>query len=170
MTARFKYQWFLFAAVWIGCFTICYLNIDTVTRILDNREKKEILRKDYLFWKQSTKNIDSAIEQKKLLSHETESLKLGMVFLNDMLNKTGKKFSLEKLKTDMDSKQCTGESMPVKIAFSGGLKNGLDAIKNLQTDYPFLSFDRVKIENGFIKNKYKFELQLNYKYNITFTN
>ena len=169
MTSGIKYQWLLFAVIWIGCFSICYMNVNTVAGILDNREKKETLRKDTIFWKQNSKKIAAAIEQKKQLSHETESLKLGMVFINDLLSRLDSTYNLAKLKIEMDSQQSTGESMPVKITFSGTLKNGLDVINNIQSNYPFLPINRVKMEEDLKKEIFRFDILLDYKYSIAYT-
>lgn len=166
MTAGTKYKWLLLLFIWIGCFTICYLNIDTINRILDNREKKEILKKDTAFWKQNTKNISRVTKQQRLLSHEIESVKLGIIFLDDAFNSLACEFNLSELKVEMDSKLSQGDSMPLRLAFKSSLKNGLNTIDKIQTDYNFLPFRLIKIDEGSEGGPAEFNILLDYRYHL----
>jgi hypothetical protein len=89
MIKEIKIKWFLLAAVWAGCFVICYMNINIINKILDARERKEILKRDTVFWRENTGNINFVMEQEKLLAHNIESLKLGTVFLEDIFEAWG---------------------------------------------------------------------------------
>ena len=166
MTPKIKYKWFAFIVIWCGCFLLCFFNIDTINTILDNREIKEILRMDMEFWKQNSKNISKVIEQQRLLNHEVESLKLGIVFLNDAFNGLASDFSLDELRVEMDSKQSQNDSMPVRTSFKCNLKNGLNAIRKIQAEYAFLPFRSVKIEEAKEGIPAKFDILLDYKYFI----
>ena len=161
-----KIKWLLLLIIWGGCFLLCFFNADTVNSILDRREKREILQKDMAFWKQNTDKISEVIEQQRLLRHEIDSLKMGIVFLDDTFNRFAADFNLTELKVDMDSRQAEGESMPVRTSFKCTLKNGLDAIKKIQEEYHFIPFRSVKIEEGNTEKSAKFDILMDYKYHL----
>ena len=167
MSSAIKYKWLLALFVWGGCLFICFLNAATVNSILESREKKEILQKDIAFWKQNEANISGVIERQRLLSHNIESLKLGLLFLDDTFNKLAADYNLSELKMEMDTKQSIDGSMPVKTSFKSSLKNGLDTINKIQTEYVFIPFRSVKIEEENQEKYVKFNLLLDYKYCLT---
>ncbi len=161
-----KYKWMLILLIWSGCFLLCFFNVETINSILDSREKEEILQRDMVFWKQNEDNISGVIERQSLFSHDIESLKLGIVFLDDTFNRLGTDFNLTELKVEMDSRQSLGDSMPVRVSFRGKLQDGLDAIKRIQSKYIFLSFSSLKVEEGKQGSSADFEMLLDYKYNL----
>jgi hypothetical protein len=166
MTNKIQLKWLLVTAVWVGCFTFCYMNINIIHGILDAREKREILKKDTLFWRENTDNINIVTKQEKQLTHGIESLKLGSVFLDDTFNKIGADYQLIDLKLEMNQGQSQGDSLPVKLSFKSNFKNGLDVIKRLQTDYTFLIFKLIKMEQGLLGKLPEFEILLDYRYRI----
>lgn len=167
MTSRIKYKWLLLVFIWAGCFLLCIFNADTVNRILDSREKKEILQRDMTFWKQNKDTISRVIEQQSLLIHEIDSLKMGIVFLNDTFNKLAADFDLADIKVEMDARQSEGNSMPVRASFKCQLKNGLDAIQKIQNEYSFIPFRSVKVVDGKAEKSANFDILLDYKYHLT---
>jgi hypothetical protein len=110
--------------------------------------------------------MSEVIAQQKSLSNEIDSLKLGIVFLNSAFNTLAAELSLTELKMEMDSKQAQGDSMPVKASFKSTFKNGMDAINQIQKEYGFLPFRRVKIEKETTGSVSKFEISMDYKYHI----
>ena len=166
MSSRIKIKWLLILVVWAGSFFICFYNVDSISIILDAREKKEILQKDMAFWKDNTDKISGVIDEQRLLSQEVESLKMGMVFLDDTFNRLAAEFNLRDLKMEMDSTLSQDNSMPVNASFKCTLKAGLDAMQQIQTKYTFLPFKSVKIEEESIDKSTKFNISMNYKYHI----
>ncbi len=166
MTKEIRIKWFLLAAIWAGCFVICYMNINIINNILDARERKEVLKKDTAFWRENTDNINIVMEQEKLLSHGTESLKLGTVFLNDIFSRLGVDHNLTELKAEMDANQSTGDRLPVRLTFKCKFKDGLDVIRILQTEYRFLFFKRIKLEQGLLGKPAECEILMDYRYRI----
>jgi hypothetical protein len=166
MTKEIKFKWFLLAAVWAGCFVICYMNTNIINNILDARERKEILKKDTAFWRENAENINIVMEQERLLTHGTESLKLGAVFINDLFSRLGVDHNLAELKMEMDANQSTGDRLPVRLTFKCTFKDGLDVIKILQTKYTFLFFKRIKLEQGLAGKPAECEILMDYRYHI----
>lgn len=166
MTKEIKIKWFLLTVVWTGCFIICYMNINIINNILDARERREILKKDTDFWRENADNISIVMEQEKFLSHATESLKLSTVFLNDIFSRVGVKHNLTELKVEMDTNQSTGDRLPVRLTFKCPFKNGLDVIRILQTEYTFLFFKRIKLEQGLSGKPAECEILMDYRYHI----
>jgi hypothetical protein len=166
MNNSIKYKWLLLTAIWALCLIFCYMNVERVNSILDARERKAILEKDTLFWKQNTGNIKIVTEQEKNLTHEIESLKLGIVFLDDTFNRLGVDHNLTELKVEMDTKLAQDNIMPVNISFKGTLKEGLEVIKKLQTEHTFLSFKRLRMEQGLTGKLLEFEILIDYRYRI----
>jgi hypothetical protein len=166
MTKEIKLKWFLLIAVWAGCFAFCYMNINTINNILEARERKEILKKDTAFWRENTKNINIVTEKENLLTHGIESLKLGTVFLDDLFNRFGVDHNLTELKVEMDTNQSTGDRLPVRLTFKCTFKDGLAVIKILQTEYSFLFFKQVKLEQGILGKPAECEILMDYRYRI----
>lgn len=166
MNSGIKYKWLLLMVIWGGCFLLCFFIVGTINSILDSREKEEILQRDMVFWKRNADNISGVIKQQRLLSHEIDSLKLGIIFLNDIFNRLASDFDLTDLKVEMDSKQSQGDSLPVKVSFKCTLKNGLDTINKIHTEYTFTPFSSVKIEKSNAEKSAKFNILLNYKYHL----
>lgn len=166
MKPGIKIKWLLLLIIWSGCFLLCYFNADTINSILVSREKREILQKDMVFWKRNTDKISGVIEQQRLLRHEIESLKMGIVFLDDTFSRLAADLKLTELKVDMDSRQAEGGSMPVRTSFKCTLKNGLDAIQKIQEEYHFIPFRSVKIAEGNTGESAKFDILLDYKYHL----
>ena len=66
----------------------------------------------------------------------------------------------------MDSRQAKGGSMPVKSSFRSTLKNGLDAIQKIQTEYVYIPFKSVKIDMINTEKSVRFDILMDYKYHI----
>lgn len=166
MSSILKYRWILLLMIWTGNFYLTYANIEIIDKILIDREQMEILQMDMAFWKQNSSNISRVVDQRGSLEHEIESLKLGIVFLNDTINKLGDRFDLSELKMEMDPSQSQGNSIQGRLSFRSIIMNGIDTISTIQRDYPFLSFQIVKILPERKGNLAKFEISFNYRYLI----
>jgi len=169
MSSKIQYRWILFLLIWLGGFYLSYTNIETISEIVSNREKAEILQMDMAFWKQNSSNISRVLDQRRSLNHEIESLKLGLVFLNDTINRLGDKFDLSELKVERASARSQGNSMRMSLSYKGILKNGIEAISTIQRDYPFLPFQMVKILPGQQGGLAEFDISLNYRYLVVDT-
>ena len=166
MNPRIKLKWILLPLIWAGCILLCYFNVETIERILECREKKEVLQRDMTFWKSNEDKMIGVMERQKLLSQEIESLKMGIISLNDSFNKFAVDFNLTDLKMEMDSKILQGDSMPFRVSFNGTLKDGLAVMQEIQTKYTFLPFKSIKIEEQNTGDSTKFNISLNYKYHL----
>jgi hypothetical protein len=147
-------------------FGYLYLNSNIINSILEAREKREILKKDTAFWRENTENINIVMEQEKLLTHNIESLRLGIVFLDDIFSRLGVIFNLAELKVEMDANQSTGDRLPVRLTFKSSFKDGLGVIKKLQSDYTFLYLKRIKLEQGLSGKPAVCEILLDYRYRV----
>ena len=161
-----KTKWLMLLVIWGGCFSLCFFNVDTINSILESRENKDIIQRDFEFWKQNEDKMSEVIEQQRLLSHGINSLKLGIVFLDDTFNRIAAEYNLTEFKVEMNPKESQGDSMPVRSSFKCALKNGLDAIQKIQTEYTFIPFRSVKIEEGITEKSAKFDILLDFKYHL----
>ena len=166
MKPGIKTKWLLLLVIWGGCFLLCFFNADTINSILDRRENKVSIQRDMEFWKRNADKMSGVIEQQRLLSHEIDSLKLGIVFLDDTFNRIAAEYNLTEFKVEMDPKESQGDSMPVRSSFKCALKDGLDAIQKIQTEYTFIPFRSVKIEEGITGKSATFDILLDYKYHL----
>jgi hypothetical protein len=167
MTSKIKSRWILLLLIWLGVIYLSFANSETISAIVSNREKMEVLRLDREFWIEHSSNISRVLRQRKALNNEIESLNLGLVSLNGIINMLGDKYGLSELKLQIDPKGSQGNSIPVSLSFNSPLRNGIDALSTIQADYPFLSFQKVKILMEDKQNQAKFDLLINYRYLVT---
>jgi len=124
---------------------------------------------DMAFWQQNSSNISRVLDQRRLLNHEIELLKLGIVSLNDTINRLGDKFDLSDMKVEMNPARAQGNSMRVSLSYKGVLRDGIDALSTIQSDYPFLPAQKVRILPRQKGSLATFDILLNYRYLVVDT-
>jgi hypothetical protein len=167
MTSTIKYRWVFFILIWAGVFYLTNRNSVTILDILDNRSRIEILRLDKEFWQRNSDNIANVLNQQKSLYQEIESLKIGQVALNDKIKQVVSESGVNDLSLEMDTKkQSQGNSIPVHISFMGPLKGGMEALSRIQSEFSFISFQKVSILPESQTGETKFDIFVNYRYKL----
>lgn len=166
MSSMTKYRWFFLFLIWSGVLYLTFANAQTISKIKSERAKREILLLDRDFWKRHSSKISRVLRQRNLLHQKIESLKLGLVAMNDTINSLGNRFGLSELKIEMDPKQSQGDRMPMHLSFTCHMEDGIKVLNTMQDDYPFLSIQKVNLLLEHKGNKSKFEAFLTYQYQI----
>jgi hypothetical protein len=166
MNPRIKYNWLIIALIWAGVFYLANRNSQTILDILDNREKKEVLRLDKEFWQRNSNNIADVVKRQNSLYQEIESPRLGQVGVGDKLKRMFSASGLYEITLEMDAKQEGQDSATVHISCKGPIKAGLEAFGRITTELPFLSFQEVGILPGETGSDAAFDIVVNYRYKV----
>jgi hypothetical protein len=166
MIDAIKYRWVFLILIWIGVLSLTKINSATISEILSNRKKIEVLRMDREFLQKNSGNIAGVLDQQKSLYHEIESLMLGQVALKDNIKGIVQESGLYEFKMEMDAKQSQdqGNSIPIQLSFKGQLKDGMRALNRVQKEYLYLSIQSINIAPVSNANESKFDIYLKYRY------
>ena len=85
MRGKFKNRWIMVGLVWVGVLMIDLWNIEKIDQIREIRTQREIFLRDQQFWNNNAKNISQILQRYSSFTQNVESLKLGLLQLENDL-------------------------------------------------------------------------------------
>lgn len=168
MRGKFKHRWIMVGLVWTGVLMIHFWNIEQIDRTREIRAQREIFLRDQQFWNNKADNISQILQRYSSFTQNVESLKLGLLQLENSLRASALSLGLKEVNFSSQTEE-TGEGiMPVKLVFNGTFKAASQWLDKLQTDLPCLSIQNIKISLDPLSEQAKFQVSINYRYNLSF--
>ncbi len=167
MRGKFKNRWIMVGLVWAVVLMIDLWNIEKIDQVREVRAQREIFLRDQQFWNNNVKNISQILQRYSSFTQSVESLKLGLLQLENNLKASALGLGLKEVKyisqTEMD-----GEGMvPIKLVFTGTFKAASQWLDKLQKDLPCVYIQNIKVSLDPLAEQAKFQISINYRYNLS---
>ncbi len=166
MTEKLKKRWTIVCVVWIGALILTFVNNIQIDHIIVAREKAEILQKDQIFWNKNAENINNILKKWESAFQHVESLKLGLLSVENQLVALAGQKGLANVKISTRSDQGTEMGVPADISFKGPFNGAMKWLNTLEKDYPFLPLQRLAIKVDDAETKSEFNASFYYRYQI----
>jgi hypothetical protein len=166
---KFKKRWVILSIVWAVALMLTYWNVGKIDAIVRDIKVNEIFRQDKRFWEYNSKNISSILKKKKLLSQPVESLKIGLLSVENELKILAAKYNLSTLKLKSYSNKAARGKVPLEIFFMGTFDAALKWLRDVQNNYTYLPVRKVEISIDRAAGRVQFKVALNYRYELSFS-
>jgi hypothetical protein len=160
-------RWVISGFIWAGVIFLTCWNISLMERIKSPAEKTEISRNEGQFLRYNSENISRVLKKKASFYQSVESLKLGILSVENQLNKLAAKYDLKGVRLETQPDEAGQEGVPVKLVFEGSFKRTLELLGVLEKDYPYLVINKMMITPYQLMNKAKFRVLFRYRYRIS---
>jgi hypothetical protein len=169
MRGKFKNRWIMVGLVWAGVLVIDFWNIEQIHQVREIRAQREIFLRDQQFWNNNGNNISQILQRYSSFTQSVESLKLGLLQLENNLKTSAVSLGLKEVKY-ISQTEMAGEGMvPIKLVFIGTFKAAGQWLDKLQKDLPCVYIQNIKISLDPLAEQAKFQLSINYRYTLSHT-
>lgn len=159
-------RWIIVGLIWGGVLVITCWNVNSMDRGGNPQEKGEISRAEIQFLKYNSENISRVLGKKASFHKSVESLKLGLLSVENQLHGLAVKCHLQEIRLEKQPVGASQENMLIELSFQGSLESTLKLLNIIQKDYPYLLIKQVKITPRQPENKIRFQILFNYRYRI----
>jgi hypothetical protein len=167
MRGKFKNRWIMVGLVWAGVLMIDFWNIQQIDQIREIRAQREIFLRDQQFWNNNAKNISQILHRYSSISQRVDSLKLGLLQLENNLKTSALSLGLKEVKY-VSQTEMAGEGMvPIKLIFTGTFEAAGQWLDKLQKDLPCVYIRNIKVSLDPLAEQAKFQVSINYRYSLS---
>jgi hypothetical protein len=167
MRGKFKNRWIIVGFVWACVFMIHFWNIEKIDQIREIRVQREIFLRDQQFWNNNAKNISQILQQYSSFTQHVESLKLGLLQLENNLKASALNLGLKEVKFIRQTETAAEGIVPVKLVFVGTFKDTSQWLDKIQKDLPCVWIQNIKVSLEPLAEQAKFQVSINYRYTLS---
>jgi hypothetical protein len=164
---KFKSRWIMVGLVWAGVLMIDLWNIEKIDQIREIRTQREIFLRDQQFWNNNAKNISQILQRYSSFTQNVESLKLGLLQLENDLKAGALSLGLKEVKFISQMEMAGEGRVPIKLVFNGTFKATSQWLDTLQKDFPCVGIQNIKVSLDPLAEQAKFQVSINYRYNLS---
>jgi hypothetical protein len=164
---KFKNRWIMVGLVWAGVLMIDLWNIEKIDQIREIRTQREIFLRDQQFWNNNAKNISQILQRYSSFTQNVESLKLGLLQLENDLKAGALSLGLKEVKFISQMEMAGEGRVPIKLVFNGTFKAASQWLDTLQKDFPCVGIQNIKVSLDPLAEQAKFQVSINYRYNLS---
>jgi len=164
---NFRKRWIMVGIIWAGVLILTCWNVNKVGTIVYNRIENEIFMKDFQFWKYNAGNISKIMNNKKLICQPVESLKIGLLSVENNLKSLVSKYDFYSLKIDSSISKASYGRMPINLRFQGSFEKVLQWLRAVQDNYPYIPVGRIEISFNQGAKRAEYHILLYYRYEIS---
>ena len=164
---NFRKRWIIVGIIWAGVLILTCWNVNKVGPIVYNRIEDDIFMKDSQFWKYNAKNISKIMKNKKLICQPVESLKIGLLSVENNLKSLVSKYDFYGLKIDSSIVKASDGRMPINLVFYGSFEKVLQWLRAVQDNYPYIPVGRIEILFNQGAKRAEYHILLYYRYEIS---
>jgi hypothetical protein len=168
MRGKFKNRWIMVGLVWACVLMIHFWNIEKIDQIRELRAQREIFLRDQQFWNNNAKNISQILQQYSSFTQHTESLKLGLLQLENNLKASALGLGLKEVKFISQTETAGEGIVPVKLVFNSTFKDASQWLDKIQKDLPCVWIQNIKVSLEPLAEQAKFQVSINYRYTLSF--
>jgi hypothetical protein len=154
--------------VWAGVLMIDLWNIEKMDQIREVRAQREIFLRDQQFWNNNVKNISQILHRYSSFTQSVESLKLGLLQLENNLKASALSLGLKEVKFISQAETAGEGIVPIKLVFIGAFKDASQWLDKIQRDLPCVYIQNIKVSLEPLAEQVKFQVSINYRYTISF--
>ena len=167
MQGKFKNRWIMVGLVWAGVLMIDLWNIEKIDQVREVRAQREIFLRDQQFWDNNVKNISQILQQYSSFTQSVESLKLGLLQLENNLMASALSLGLKEVKCITQTEIAGEGKVPIKLDFNGTFKAASQWLDELQKDLPCVYIQNIKVSLDPLAEQAKFQISINYRYTLS---
>jgi hypothetical protein len=164
MKDKINKRWIVICLIWAVVILLTFWNINTMERLKSPAERIEISRNERQFLQYNSENISRVLKKRALFQQPVESLKLGLLSVENQLQGLAAEYALKGLRTEFHPGKASEENMPFTLSFHGSFEKTLRLLDVLQKDYPYLLIKQVKIIPHQPEHNAEFQILFNYRY------
>jgi len=153
--------------VWVGVLMIDLWNIEKIDQIREIHAQREIFLRDQQFWNNNVKNISQILQRYSSFTQSVDSLKLGLLQLENNLKVSALSLGLKEVKY-ISQTEVAGEGIvPIKLVFDGTFKAASQWLDKLQEDLPCVYIQNIRVSLDPLAEQAKFQISINYRYTLS---
>jgi hypothetical protein len=164
MRNAFKQRWIMVGLIWAGVISVHLWNSAEIDQIRTIRDQREIYLMDNRFWQDNADHIAQIMQQYASLTQSIDSLKLGLLNLENNLRARALSLGLEKVEFLNQPEMAQEGIMPVRVFFQGSFKDVLQWLDVLHKDFAYVQIRNVKIVLDPSATQAKFQVSMHYRY------
>lgn len=164
MKDKINKRWIVVGLIWAAVIFLTCWNIKTMERVRSPAERLEISRNERQFLQYNWENISRVLKKRALFHQPVESLKLGLLSVENQLQGLVAKHDLKEFRTEFHPSKASQGSMPLKLTFKGSFERTLKLVGALQKDYHYLLIKQMKIVPHQPEHNAEFQILFNYRY------
>lgn len=166
MKTNLTLRWIIICLIWTGAVALTLWNNNRIAVIMTEIEKQEIFQKDNQFWQYNAENISKLLAKKDSLVLPIESIKLGLLSVENSLTLLALKYRFSEVRMENIPGKTDDSGMLLRLYFEGSFEGILSWIETLQNELPYLSVKNVSIKTDPFSKQAMFQFQLNFRYRI----
>jgi hypothetical protein len=167
MRGKFKNRWIMVGLVWAVVLMIDFWNIEKIDQVREVRAQREIFLRDQQFWNNNAENISQILQRYSSFTQSVESLKLGLLQLENNLKASALSLGLKEVKYISQTEMAGEGIVPIKMVFTGTFKAASQWLDKLQKDLPCVYIQNIKVSLDPLAEQAKFQISINYRYNLS---
>jgi hypothetical protein len=167
MRGKYKNRWIMVGLVWAGVLMVDYWNIDQIDQIREIRTQREIFLRDRQFWQNNVNNISQILQRYSSFTQSVESLKLGLLQLENNLKASALSMGLKEVKYNSQTEMAGEGMVPIKLVFTGTFKAAGQWLDRLHKDLPCVYVRNIKVTLDPLAERAKFQVSINYRYTLS---
>ncbi len=164
MKVNLTLRWIIIAAIWSGTLMLTYWNAYKISLIANQIAKEEVFKMDDIFWSYNSGNISQILTKKDSLILPVESIRLGLLTVENKLTRLAKKYNFNEILIENAPEQTGGHGIPIKIQFEGPFKGIFPWLSTLEKVFPYLPVKHVKITADPVSKSAIFQIWLHLRY------
>lgn len=169
MTDTLKKRWIIVGVIWLGALFFTYWNSNKIDLILEAEKNDEILLRDRQFWEHNNENIANILEKGELSFQHIESVKLGLLSVENKLVSLAINNGLTEVNMEALPDQSSEHGVPIDFSFKGSFSGMMLWLHALELDFPYLQIRSLKILIDRLKKQVDFSISIFYRYKLSVT-
>ena len=166
MEGKFKNRWIMAGLIWAGVIIFHFWNIEEIDQIRTIRDQREIFLIDNRFWQDNAEHISQMMQQYSGFTENINSLKLGLLNLENNLRTRALSLGLEKVEFINQPEMSQEGTMPTRLIFQGAFKDALQWLDALRKDFAYVQIQNIKIVLDPTATQAKFQVSIHYRYRL----
>ncbi len=166
MKDKYKKRWILVGIIWSFALAIFTFNILKIERYSKEKEKLVAQERIRKFLKKHESVLKNAVKEKKRLYDHIPSPNIGLIKVEELLNKLANGNGLEVTRIGHEEAVEGDNSINLSIMCRGAIRDFIKTLYSIYSRYPYLEINTVKLDL-YRDKKGIFEIRLKYNFVIS---
>ena len=171
MKGGIKKRWGVVAVIWVSCILLSGWNVKKIHALRMQREKTALLERRERFLKRNHREISRILKRKDALYQPVDSLKMGVVAIEDTLTRLAGNNGLGEVTIKYAEDPSDGTPLRIQFSCAGPLKGMVKFLNLLDSGaYPFLTVSEMNLRLDESGLRGTFAIVLHYRYRLSASN
>ncbi len=166
MKDKYKKRWILVGIIWSFALATFIFNLVKIERYSKEKEKLVAQKRINEFIKKHKSVLKNAVQEKKRLYDHIPSPNIGLIKIEELLNKLAEENGLEVIQIGHEEAVEEVDSIDLSITCRGAIRDLIKTLYSICSGYPYLEINTIKLDLDRDK-KGIFEIRLKYKFVIS---